>query len=320
MRPKWVTAKAGFWTAALIAATLMSAAGVASAARAASPAGAASAADVASAAGNTKVALLDCGGLPCVTVQLAAGRSVKLLLDSGNAVSILDLRQAKALGLPLTPYRNRAGQLVPGVFLAQVSGARLGNAVLPPLRIAVMDLGQGGVPKCDGLLSYVTFKDRVVTIDYPHRVLEVSNPGARVAAPGDAGTLTYPTFGKKGPPIVATTGFDVNGQPITVQVDTLYSGTLLIYPTSVAKLQLQTEAASTRRRRFPFTDGGVDMIEGRALTESFGGKGLLSNAPLYFATPQVHVPDGMFDGTVGAQLFSGHAVTFDFHADRFWIV
>lgn len=319
MRPKLATAKAGF-SAALISAIFMSAAGIASPAGVASAAPLPSPPGIASAAHDTQVALLDCGGLPCVTVELTAGHAAKLLLDSGNAVSILGLHQAKALGLPLTPYRNRAGQLVAGVLLAQVSGARLGNAALPPLRIAVMDLGRGGVPKCDGLLSYVTFKDRVVTVDYAHHVLEISNPGAQVAAPRDAGTLTYPTFGRKGPPIVATTGFDVNGRPITAQVDTLYSGTLLIYPTSVAKLGLQTAAAATRRRRFPFTDGGVDMIEGRALTESFGGKPLLSNAPLYFATPQVHVPDGMFDGTVGAQLLGGHTVTFDFHANRFWIV
>jgi len=319
MRPKWVTAKAGF-SAALISAVLMSAAAVAAPAGAASAAAAPSTPGAAPAASNTQVALLDCGGLPCVTVRLTSGPPVKLLFDSGNAVSMLGLRQAKALGLPLTPYRNRAGQLVPGVLLAQVSGARLGSVMLPPLRIAVLDLGQGGVPKCDGLLSYVTFKDRVVSIDYAHHMLEVSNPGAQVAAPGAAGRLTYPTFGRKGPPIVATTGFEVNGRPITVQVDTLYSGTLLIYPTSVAKLGLQTEAAATERRHFPFTDGGVDMIEGRALAESFGGKGLLSNAPLYFATPQVHVPDGMFDGTVGAELLTGHTVTFDFHANRFWIV
>lgn len=43
----------------------------------------------------------------------------------------------------------------------------------------------------------------------------------------------------------------------------------------------------------------------------------LANAPLYFATPKVHAPDGMFDGTVGAGLFAGHVLTFDFHANRF---
>lgn len=268
---------------------------------------------------NTRVAMLDCEGLPCVTVQLSATHSVKLLFDSGNAVSILDIRRAQALGLPLAPYRNRSGQLVPGVFLAQVRGAKLGGITLPLMRIAVMGLSQAGMPPSDGSLSYVVFKDRAVTLDYVHRLITVADPGAPAATPGDSGLLTYPTFGAKGPPIVATTGFEVDGRAITVQVDTLYTGTLLIYPTSVAKLGLDSQSASVQRRRFPFTDGGVDMIEGKALKESFAGKDLLTNGPLYFATPKVHAPDGMFDGTVGARLFAGHRVTFDFHANRFWI-
>lgn len=308
MRTEWVTAKMRFMARALLPAMLLSVFPMLL------PAGGAAAA-----ANNTQVKMLDCAGLPCVTVQITAGHSVKLLFDSGDAVSVLDTRRAKALHLRLVPYRSRAGQLVPGIFLAQVSGVRLGSIVLPPMRFAVMDLAQDGSPPCDGMLSYVTLKDRAVTLDYAHHLITVSDPGAQVAPPGDAGVLTYPTFGKKGPHIVATTGFEVNGKPVTVQVDTLYSGTLLIYPTAVAKLGLEAQAASVQRRRFPFTDGGVDMIEGRARGESFAAKELLSNAPLYFATPRVHVPDGMFDGTVGAQLFTGHSVTFDFHSNRFWI-
>lgn len=301
MRAMVMTAKARFFAGALILAVLLSICGGAAA------------------RDNTQVAMLDCEGLPCVTVQLSATHSVKLLFDSGNAVSILDIRRAKALGLPLAPYRSRSGQLVPGVFLAQVSGARLGTVVLPPMRIAVMELSQAGMPPSDGSLSYVVFRNRTVTLDYTRRLITVADPGAQVAAPPGAGLLTYPTFGTKGPHIVATTGFEVDGRAITVQVDTLYTGTLLIYPTSVAKLGLDSQSASTQRRRFPFTDGGVDMIEGNALRESFAGRTLLTNAPLYFATPQVHLPDGMFDGTVGAQLFTGHTLTFDFHANRFWI-
>lgn len=308
MQPEWVMAKVRFLSGALLSVMLLSVFPML-----------VSGSDISAAANNTRVTMLDCAGLPCVTVQITAGHSVKLLFDSGDAVSVLDTRRAKALHLPLVPYRSRTGQLVPGVFLAQVSGVRLGSIVLPPTRFAVMDLAQNGSPPCDGMLSYVALMDRTVTLDYAHHLITVSDPGAQVTAPGDAGVLTYPTFGKKGPHIVATTGFEVNGEPVTVQVDTLYSGTLLIYPTSVSKLGLDAQAASVRRRRFPFTDGGVDMIEGKALKESFAAKSLLTNAPLYFATPQVHLPDGMFDGTVGAQLFTGHSMTFDFHANRFWI-
>jgi hypothetical protein len=111
----------------------------------------------------------------------------------------------------------------------------------------------------------------------------------------------------------------VNGKPVTVQIDTLYTGSMLIYPTSVQKLGLPAQENSAKKRNFPFTDGGVEMIEGRAATESFGTTVLKQDSTLYFATPKVHAPDGMFDGTVGHELFTGHVLTFDFHTHRFWM-
>jgi hypothetical protein len=272
---------------------------------------------------GTQVDMLDCAGLPCITLQLAAGKPVKLLLDSGDATSVLDLGEAKALGLPLEPYKGHDGKVVPGYFTTTVGEAKLESLSLPPVKFLVIDLrksiADGTAPPSNGFLSYLALKDRVVTLDYRRHRVTISETGAEVAAPNDAGTLTYPTFGQKGPPIVATTGFAVNGKPITVQVDTLYAGTLLIYPTSVGTLGLDAEAAVVKVRKFPFTDDGVDMIEGKASEESFGNKTLKRNAALYFATPKVHLPDGMFDGTVGGELFQGRSITFDFHANRFWI-
>jgi hypothetical protein len=137
--------------------------------------------------------------------------------------------------------------------------------------------------------------------------------------PGFCGTITNPTFGKHGPPIVVATGFQLNGKEVAVQIDTLYSGTMLIYSTSVEKLGLSEQQNAAKKRLFPFTDGGVEMIEGTAMAESFGRRELKKDGAVYFATPKVHQPDGMFDGTVGHELFAGHVLTLDFHALRFWM-
>jgi hypothetical protein len=268
------------------------------------------------------VNMLDCGGFACITLELGAGKSVKVLFDSGNVRSILDLAQAKALGLPLGPY-TRDGKVVPDRYTTEVTNASVGKTLLPSVKFVVVNLqkfvDQGQIPPAQGLLSYTALKDRVLTLDYGQRHVTISDWTSVKVPTKNTGLITYPTFGQDGPAIVATTGFQVNGRPIRVQVDTLYGGTLLIYPTSVEKLGLTAQARSSKTRRFPFTDGGVDMIEGKASKESFGGTDLLSEAPLYFATPQVHLPDGMFDGTVGVGLFIGRSVTFDFHANRFWI-
>jgi len=89
---------------------------------------------------------------------------------------------------------------------------------------------------------------------------------------------------------------------------------MLIFPTAVEKLGLGAEAKSEKARDFPFTDGGVKMGEAPAEKEGFRGLTLSGPAPLvYFPTPDVHEPDGLFDATAGLELFYGAVLTLNFH-------
>ena len=268
--------------------------------------------------------MLDCSGLPCVDATVAGGKHFKMLVDTGNAHNLLDTARAKELGLELKPVNGPDGKPYPGYFLATVNDVKIGAVALGDLKILVVDLqaymDKGQMPVTDIVLSYTAFKNRILKMDYKQRLVSVSDVQKTEApCPGFCGTISNPTFGKQGPPIVVTTGFELNGKPLTMQVDTLYSGSMLIYPTSVEKLGLTAQQNTTKKRRFPFTDGGVDMIEGNAETQAFDNTVLQKNAPIYFATPGVHLPDGMFDGTVGQELFSGHVLTLDFMGQHFWI-
>jgi hypothetical protein len=268
--------------------------------------------------------MLDCSGLPCVDVSMDGNTHFKMLVDTGNEASMLDEAKAKALGLELKPLKGPDGKPYPGYSVATVKNVRVGGAALGDLELLVVNLQpsiqKGEYPAADGSLSYTAFHGRILQMDYKDRHIGVSelvkNDGP---CPGFCGTITNPTFGKKGPPIVVTSGFQLNGKEVAVQVDTLYSGTMLIYSTSVEKLGLSEQQNTAKKRLFPFTDGGVEMIEGTALAEGFGTKELKRDVPVYFATPKVHQPDGMFDGTVGHELFAGHVLTLDFHAHRFWM-
>jgi hypothetical protein len=271
------------------------------------------------------VSMLDCSGLPCVDITTANGKHLKMLVDTGNAGSVLDSTKAKELGLDVQPAVGPDGKPYPGYFVAKIEDARLGETKLGDLKMLIADLlprvKTGDLPAADGLLTYRVFKDRILKLDYKAQQVSVSDVlTADVPCPGFCGTITHPTFGEQGPPIVVATGFQINGQPLTVQIDTLYTGTMLIYPTSVEKFGLTAQQNSTKTRLFRYTDGGVDEIEGTALKESFGPTDLKENATLYFATPKVHTPDGMFDGTVGHELFTGHVVTLDFHTHHFWMI
>jgi len=113
---------------------------------------------------------------------------------------------------------------------------------------------------------------------------------------------------------VVAGGFEINGKKVSAQIDTMYSGTLLVYSASIEKLQLADAAKTTKSRDFPFTDGGVKMKEALADKEGFDSLTLSGPAPLvYFPTAEVHEPDGLFDATVGLELFYRAAVTLNFH-------
>lgn len=270
-----------------------------------------------------EVEMLDCNGLPCVNVRTPDGASLKLMIDTGDASSVLDAAKAKAMGLTVEPAKDKSGKPVDGYFVATLKDVRLGQDALGDIKFLTLDLGKdiaaGTFPKSDGSIAYTALKGKLLTLDYKRHVVGLADATAATPCPATCGAVTYPTFGHRGPPIVVTTGFRVNGKDVSVQVDTLYAGTMLIYPTSVDKLGLKSEATSTHTDNFPYTDGGVDMIHGQAAYELFETKTLLADAPLYFATPKVHVPDGMFDGTVGAALFAGHVVTLDLRSNRFWM-
>jgi Aspartyl protease len=269
--------------------------------------------------------MVDCSGLPCVDVTATGVTHLRLLIDTGNNNSLLDLGKAKELGLKIDALNGPDGKPYPGYFLASLKDVKLGDAALGDLKFLVADiqpyLEKGTMPKADGTIAYTAFSDRILKMDYKSNMIGVSDKlEADIPCPGSCGDLTTPTFGHKGPPILVTTGFSVNGKPTSMQIDTMYAGTMLVFPTSVEKLGLGAEAASTHKRYFPFTDVGVDMLEATAASESFETTPLLKQAKLYFATEKVHTPDGMFDGTVGQELFAGHAVMMDFHAHHFWIV
>ena len=268
--------------------------------------------------------MLDCSGLPCVDIVTGGGKHLRMLVDTGNVDSVLDVAVAKDMGLAPTPINGADGKPT-GYSKATLADVKLGAASLGKVAVLVMDLAtfikQDKMPAADGTLAYTAFKDRILELDYKKRNVRISEQlRQNLPCPGFCGDLTYPTFGKQGPPIVVTTGFTVNGKPLTVQVDTLFTGTMLVYPPSVEKLGLTAQSASSKKQFFKYTDDGVDMVEAQADAEGFGANVLAQKVPVFFATPAVHLPDAMFDGTVGHALFQGIVLTLDLHSNHAWIV
>lgn len=186
-------------------------------------------------------AMLECSGLPCVDIVTDQGKHLRMLIDTGDSDSILDTVVARQIGLATKLVNGSDGKPVEGYAQAQLNGVALGGATLGTIKVLVMDIAtyikQDRMPKCDGTLAYTAFKDRLLELDYRKKTIRTSGIlPADLKCPGFCGDLTYPTFGARGPHILVASGFTVNQQPLSVQIDTLFSGTMLVFPPSVAKL------------------------------------------------------------------------------------
>lgn len=255
-----------------------------------------------------------CHGLICMHARLH-GRPATLILDTGDAHNFISTESARSYGWTLEPYVGRNGKPIPGVFDAGDHVVRLGGLAQPAdfLTAPAADLGTKGV--YDGNLVYLFFKDRVLQIDYPRRVLRVSAVLTGAARPSAGrGRLQIVNFHKWGPPIVVAGPFTINGKAVQAQLDTGYTGTMLIYSAYIAPLGLRPPTRPGSREFFPFTDGGVYMLKARARSEGFSDRILDDHgAIVYFPTQGVHEPENPFQATVGNALFAHSIVTLDFH-------
>lgn len=277
------------------------------------------AAQAAAAADAAALSYAPCGGMICIPVTLADGKSHVVLLDTGNVNSWLLADTARALGLKAEPI-EQDGKTLAGLFRLGVQSVSLGGRTLSGRFLALDKQQTGELPAgVEGALAYTLFKDKVVQIDFPHRALRIFEPQPSSGATAGS-ELQLVTFGKQGPPVVVGRGFNVNGKAVSAQIDTCYTGTLLVYTDAIAALGLQRAAAQGRARYFPYTDGGVDMNEATTDSIAFGAY-VLSPQPaiVYFpgmGSNPVHEPDGLFEATVGNALFAHSIVTLDFHAMR----
>jgi len=110
---------------------------------------------------------------------------LQFLLDSGAGASVLSLRTAKRLRLPLGRTESvrgvgvsAAARRLDGVD-ASTSGVLLSNI---SLAVDLSSADQLCSQPVDGLIGVGFFKDRVVQIDYTRRVLRITNSAPSTAA------------------------------------------------------------------------------------------------------------------------------------------
>ncbi len=266
----------------------------------------------------TEVPLLDCKGTPCIEVRIGDGAPLKFVIDTGNVESVIDTKIMKAADLkPLHPPLPGGApmEMIP----TQIPALHIGSMAMTQVSAFGMDLtdmiNQNQMPEVAGTLAYTAFKDRIIQFDFVAGKFRVSDVLTKpVKCFGKCDTIQFITFGKEGPPIVVADGFTINTERVSAQIDTMYTGSMLIYTASIDKLSLNGANSTTDTRMFPLTDGGADMRVADTSEEGFQGITLAKEgAKVYFPTEAVHEPDGLFDATVGLELFRNTILTLDFH-------
>jgi hypothetical protein len=264
---------------------------------------------------SVNLAYAPCAGMICVPVTLSDGKTHVLLLDTGNVNSWLLADTARSMGLKLDTI-EQGGKVLQGLYRLGEQKVSVQGQELSGKFLALSRQEAGELPaEVEGAIAYPLFKDKVLQIDYAHFVLRVLE-----AAPAGLATseLKLITFGKEGPPIVVGSGFKVNGRVVSAQIDTCYTGSLLVYTDAIDALGLGAAAKQSKPAYFPYTDGGVNMNAAPADSIAFGSYVLSQRSTLVYFPGQgpnpVHQPDGLFEATVGNALFVNSVVTLDFHS------
>jgi hypothetical protein len=276
-----------------------------------------------------EVPLLTCSGLPCVELTSSKVNVMKLVIDLGSVHGYLNLSAAQQRQLPLKPLSSADGKPVAQVQETVVPGAKLGDVSLGDFPFTVIDMSSDRSTgknrdvsfPADGALAFGSFANRRIQLDWNKHVLRISDPLAdALPCPRDCRELKSETFGAYGPRTLVAEGFEIQGQPVRAQVDTMFSGTMLLYPNAENAIDSRQIQKSRHKQEFPFTQGGLKLTQGMTVDYTFDKDTLLTDAPVYFwGDKEIAAPSVSFQATIGTNLLSRARFTFDFKSWKIWM-
>jgi predicted aspartyl protease len=123
-----------------------------------------------------------------VRVRVNGSEPLSFLLDSGAGATVIEKRRADALGLKSEGKLGAHGVGGSADYsLGRLDSLMVGGAVLRRQNVVIMalpDIGDVLGRPLDGILGYDFISRFVVTIDYSHQVVTLTEPGAWTAPAG----------------------------------------------------------------------------------------------------------------------------------------
>ena len=261
-------------------------------------------------------------GVIRLDVDLGASRAAKLVLDTGNPSSALDLDAARSFGLKPEPGQKKkmgAEADAPDYYLLNPGQVRLGLEPLAGVVFAAAPLSKPLADRygitCDGTLGYGAFKGRVLQIDYGARKLRLLDAAPATTASAASLPIHWRPYQKGAPPLVTVDKLRIGSRPFCAQVDTFFAGSLILFPSKLGGLD------PSAARGVPTMYYEQSNLSAARLKEAaaLGTATLSAGEILYVAGKAAHTPQTEIAVVLGNAFFHDSVVTFDFQGDRLLI-
>lgn len=256
---------------------------------------------------TVKIPLQSCSGLPCVDATFG-GTNLKLVISLAEQNSYLSPAGAAKADTHRNPKE-----------VGKVRQFKLGSIQLSDIFAIDQKFSEllGKAPETfsppiDGTLSYNAFGERLLMLNIPGHLIEISAETLKSpACPGICSQLqdsrATDTADVK---TLTTDGFSVGNAPLRAQLDTAFQG-------SVATAKL------IKGLQMDGTQSGDGLYRGSKLSYLgtapvyFEGKPVASAAPV-FGAAHLSVAGTQFDSAIGLSILSTGAYAFDLRSMKMW--
>jgi hypothetical protein len=249
-----------------------------------------------------------------VRAELEGRGPFSCIVDTAVDPSVVDIALARRLGLSVSAQGGAAEGI--GTDTVAVYPTRLAvgvggspGAPIPAVAMSLAALSKRLGRALDCVLGQSWLARRAVEIDYPRERIRFS--GAGLPRPPDtASCVTFPMKYWSSEDRTPLVEVQVNGVPIPVSLDTGSSGTLTLFPDSIAAVDVDPPSAQDRNREVMGARGTAVVTDAVASSIRFG--------PLAAADVKIAIRDRNQDeppgrmGNLGNGLLRSTRLTLDY--------